>query len=236
MSFKNQYTPLRTEFSEQVQTMQPYQSRRFFRFIDRLRLALDLLIHADEPNELPQGATENLLLTRRGHDPLTGLPDRNVFQIQLQRAFHKMSRKKNYGFAILFIDLDGFKTINDTWGHLTGDHVLCTAASRLVECIRLGDMAARHGGDEFTVFLDNLNDEQTAILTARRICEQLKKPIAYKGLELTVSGSIGIACSRQNYQYPEEMLHQADRAMYEAKAQGKSGYVVSVGERSAVSV
>jgi diguanylate cyclase (GGDEF)-like protein/PAS domain S-box-containing protein len=175
------------------------------------------------------GDWASLSLTPPGHDFLTGLPDRRLFSIRLNRAFKKALRQEHYAFAVLFIDLDRFKYINDTFGHLAGDRILCEVAWRLVECIRPGDMAARHGGDEFTVFIDHLQDENTAINVARRISDRLKTPVAFEGRELSLAGSIGIAFSWQNYTRPEDMLNDADRAMYRAKAKGNSGYEIVSG-------
>jgi diguanylate cyclase (GGDEF)-like protein/PAS domain S-box-containing protein len=168
----------------------------------------------------------SLSLTPPGHDSLTGLPDRRYFSIRLNRAFKRALRQEHYAFAVLFIDLDRFKNVNDTFGHLAGDRILCKIAWRLVECIRPGDMVARHGGDEFAVFIDRLQDKKTAINVARRISERLKAPVIFEGREISLAGSIGIAFSWQNYTRPEDILNDADRAMYRAKAKGNSSYEI----------
>jgi diguanylate cyclase (GGDEF)-like protein/PAS domain S-box-containing protein len=168
----------------------------------------------------------SLSLTPPGHDSLTGLPDRRYFSIRLDRAFKRALRHEHYAFAVLFIDLDRFKNVNDTLGHLAGDRILCKIAWRLVECIRPGDMVARHGGDEFTVFIDRLHDKKTAINVARRISDRLKAPVIFDGQEISLAGSIGIAFSWHNYKRPEDILNDADRAMYRAKANGNSSYEI----------
>ena len=159
-------------------------------------------------------------LGQLGHDPLTGLPDRRLFERRLDRALQRAREQDNYKFAVCFIDLDNFKTINDRAGHLVGDRVLCEVAGRLVGCVRPGDMVARFGGDEFTVLIDNLHDDADAAPVARRIFSQLEKPVAVDGQAWEVAASIGVAIGSRGQRQIEDLLDDADRAMYRAKALG----------------
>jgi diguanylate cyclase len=155
-----------------------------------------------------------------GHDPLTGLPDRRLFDRRLDRAMERARQHDGYGFAVCFIDLDGFKAVNDGFGHLVGDRVLCEVARRLVGCVRPGDMAARYGGDEFTVFLDDLQSDADAGLVAARILDRLQAPATIDGREVTVRASVGMAASSADCRQFQDLLHRADRAMYRAKSLG----------------
>jgi diguanylate cyclase (GGDEF)-like protein/PAS domain S-box-containing protein len=168
-------------------------------------------------------------------DPLTGLPNRLLFIDRLGRLIKHAKRRKEHLFAVLFIDLDGFKLINDSLGHLVGDQLLLAVSSRLEKCLRLTDTVARLGesftmarlgGDEFTVLLDDLKDLGDANLTAGRLMKVLTAPFILAGKEVFASASIGIALSNSAYEDPNDMLRDADIAMYRAKSLGKGRYEV----------
>ena len=161
-----------------------------------------------------------------GRDAVTGLPDRRQFEGRLVVALRKARCRGDYRFAVLFIDLDGFKAVNDAWGHLHGDRVLQAIGARLAGCIRPEDMVARFGGDEFTVLLDHLRGPSDAIRVAERIQSQMATPLEVEGRRSEITASIGIALSWHGYRDPDAMLQDADRAMYRAKAEGKARYFV----------
>ncbi|MBJ7900345.1 MAG: EAL domain-containing protein [Cyanobacteria bacterium RI_101] len=157
------------------------------------------------------------------HDHLTRLPNRYLF---LDRLEHALQRRLPYQFAVLFLDLDGFKVINDSLGHASGDLLLQEIARRLQKCLRPADTLARLGGDEFTVLVENINSIQEAIAVAERIHQELTHPFDLNGQEIFTNTSIGIALSRAEYQHPQDIVRDADTAMYQAKARGKSCYAV----------
>jgi diguanylate cyclase (GGDEF)-like protein/PAS domain S-box-containing protein len=169
--------------------------------------------------------TEDQLLHASLHDALTGLPNRALFIIHLKRAIERAQEDKGYQFAVLFLDLDRFKVINDSLGHLIGDQLLMTVARRLKACLRSTDTVARLGGDEFTILLDNIRQPEDAIRVVERIQRELALPITLDGQELFTNASIGIALSNPTYSLPEDVLRDADTSMYRAKAQGRGSHV-----------
>jgi diguanylate cyclase (GGDEF)-like protein/PAS domain S-box-containing protein len=154
------------------------------------------------------------------HDSLTGLANRILFRDHVERALAKRRRGRT-SVAVLFLDLDDFKVINDSNGHRAGDRVLVEIARRLAEAIRADDVAARQGGDEFTVLLNGVRDADEAVATAERLLQELRRPIAIDGRSIAVGGSIGIALAGGRDAVTDDLLAHADAAMYEAKAQGK---------------
>jgi diguanylate cyclase (GGDEF)-like protein len=162
------------------------------------------------------------------HDPLTLLANRALFRDRVEHAL-AVSRRSDRGVAMLFIDLDDFKAINDNFGHSQGDRVLCATAQRLIQCTRSGDTVARLGGDEFAVLLENLGSKEAVIEIAGRIVNALREPFPFLGGESCVAASIGIAFATPD-DGVEEMLRNADVAMYSAKAQGKGRYAVFMAE------
>ncbi|MFN6530990.1 EAL domain-containing protein [Nostoc sp. ChiSLP03a] len=168
---------------------------------------------------------ESQLLHLAFHDTLTGLANRVAFMNRLKHAINYSKRHSDYLYAVLFIDLDRFKVINDSLGHLNGDQLLLAIASRLQTCIRSIDTAARLGGDEFTILLEGIQDVSDAIKVAERIQKELALPFKLDGQEVFITASIGIALSSTvDYQHPEELLRDADTAMYRAKMIGRARY------------
>jgi diguanylate cyclase (GGDEF)-like protein len=169
---------------------------------------------------------EEQLLRDALHDSLTGLPNRVLFADRLERSLSRITRDPDHHFAVLFLDLDRFKGINDSLGHGAGDELLLAFAKRLGTCLRPSDTMARLGGDEFTILLEDPREPDDAAGVATRILTALKQPFDLGSHEVFVSASIGIAVSTAGYKHPNDILRDADTAMYRAKAQGKSCYQV----------
>jgi histidinol-phosphatase (PHP family) len=160
---------------------------------------------------------------RANYDKLTGLPNRRLFFERLERMILESERDKTK-FALLFIDLDGFKMINDNYGHETGDEVLITLGKRLLMSVRKSDVVARMGGDEFTVLIRNIKDEASVEKFVIKIHEVLKEVIHLDSIECRVNASIGIGIFPKNGTDKETLLKNADSSMYDIKRNGKSGY------------
>jgi diguanylate cyclase (GGDEF)-like protein/PAS domain S-box-containing protein len=156
------------------------------------------------------------------HDSLTGLPNRLMFMDRLGQTVERLKQDPTYQFAILFLDLDRFKVINDSLGHLVGDELLIGIARRLERCVHSTDMVARLGGDEFTVLLEDIPNSDEAAKVADRIHAELAVPFNLSGNEVFTSTSIGIAMSSPDLERAEDLIRGADIAMYRAKASGKS--------------
>jgi Amt family ammonium transporter len=162
---------------------------------------------------------------RRGEaDPLTGLANRVLLNNSLRRALERAEKSTDYRFAILFLDLDDFKQVNDAYGHMLGDQVLVGVARQLEGAVRPGDIVARYGGDEFVVLLDVVGGIQPVLMVAERIRDRLSRPLRLPGRDLTVSASIGIALSDTGHKRAEDILTEADAAMYLAKQEGGASY------------
>lgn len=170
--------------------------------------------------------TEEKLLHDALHDSLTGLPNRVLFMERLSHALSVTKRRRNYSFAVLFLDFDRFKLINDSLGHAVGDQLLIAIARRLEKHLRFGDTVARLGGDEFTILLEDIKDVSATTSIADRLQEELTMPFYLDGHEIFTSASIGIASSTLGYSLAEDLLRDADIAMYRAKALGKARYEV----------
>jgi diguanylate cyclase (GGDEF)-like protein len=159
------------------------------------------------------------------HDSLTKLPNRALFSDRLQHALDRMTRRQE-SIAVLFLDLDEFKPVNDNFGHEVGDRLLIEVGRRLQSCLRPEDTIARLGGDEFTVLLEDITDVRYAIRVAERIAEALKDPFELDGHEASVTASIGIAVGTGRESTPDHLVRNSDQAMYEAKRSGKARFVV----------
>jgi diguanylate cyclase (GGDEF)-like protein/PAS domain S-box-containing protein len=168
---------------------------------------------------------EEQLLHQAFHDALTGLPNRNLF---LDRTRHALSLARRHDdlVAVLFLDLDNFKIVNDSLGHDIGDQLLVTIAGRILGCLREGDTAARLGGDEFAILLENLGDAEGSAGVAQRLLDALRMPLLLDGHEMFVTPSIGIAVSATSTDLAEDLLRDADVAMYIAKRNGRARYEI----------
>jgi len=168
-----------------------------------------------------QKQAEQQLLHNAFHDALTGLPNRALFMDRLKQSLGEAKKGEGYSFGVLFLDLDRFKVVNDSLGHQIGDQLLVATARRLESCLRPGDMVARLGGDEFAIILDHVRQIGDATQAAERIRERLATPFNLSGHEVFISASIGIALNQASSEGPDEILRNADTAMYRAKDQGR---------------
>ena len=178
---------------------------------------------AQEINQFPQKLD---LLTRQAfQDPLTALPNRGLFMDRLAHALARTERRPQH-VAVLFLDIDRFKVINDSLGHGVGDQVLGELSRRLAECVRPEDTIARLGGDEFAILLEDLDDAAGATAVAERVAKALEGPFTLEGREVVVTMSVGVALNTRRPIAPDELLRDADLAMYRAKGKGKNRYEV----------
>jgi diguanylate cyclase (GGDEF)-like protein/PAS domain S-box-containing protein len=172
-----------------------------------------------ERHELEQQLTHQAF-----HDALTGLANRALFR---DRLGHAMARARGAGsYGVLFVDLDDFKTVNDSLGHAAGDTLLREMTTRLRGCLREGDTAARLGGDEFAILLEDVEDDDHCVTIADRLLEALAEPFHVDGTEVTTGASIGIAIGHGGHSAPEDLMRNADLALYDAKNHGKNRYAV----------
>jgi diguanylate cyclase (GGDEF)-like protein/PAS domain S-box-containing protein len=160
------------------------------------------------------------------HDALTGLPNRALFMDHLKLAIARSRRSLTTKFAVLYLDLDRFKVINDSLGHTIGDQLLVGIADRLKKHLRPGDTVARLGGDEFTVLVEDIEDESESVQVAERVQKELSIPFTLSGREVFTTVSMGIAPSSTGYERAEDILRDADTAMYRAKSLGKARYEI----------
>ncbi len=206
------------------------QRRKHAQALQRLNAELELRVQA-RTRELSEQIVvrervEEQLKHQVMHDPLTGLPNRVYLRDRLERAMATMRRHGDQRFALLYLDIDRFKLFNDSLGHQAGDAVLREVATRLNQCVREPDVVARLSGDEFAIFLHDAPLPQTACKIAERIMVSLLAPMLIDGHELQASASIGIAISAERHQTTDELLHDADVALYRAKSAGRQRFVL----------
>ncbi|MGQ0561474.1 MAG: putative bifunctional diguanylate cyclase/phosphodiesterase [Gemmatimonadota bacterium] len=170
--------------------------------------------------------TEEQLAYSAFHDPLTELPNRALFMDRLERIVRAARRRANYRFGVLFLDLDRFKIVNDTMGHLVGDELLKAVARRLEGAVRSEDTVARLGGDEFALIIDSIRDAGDATRVAERIIHELAMPFTIEGRDVHTGTSVGVALSYSGNDSAEGLLRDADAAMYRAKTGGRGRYEV----------
>ncbi|WP_232034929.1 EAL domain-containing protein [Desulfovibrio ferrophilus] len=169
---------------------------------------------------------ESALRHQAFHDPLTGLPNRILFLDHLRQAMERTKRTKDFVYAVLYMDLDRFKIINDSLGHNIGDELLKHVARKLEEAVRTMDTVARFGGDEFAVLLEDMRAPREAIKIAKRISDAVKEPAHLGGYDVHTSASLGIVLVKKDYDRPDSILRDADTAMYRAKESGRSRFKV----------
>ena len=169
---------------------------------------------------------EEQLAHQAFHDALTGLPNRVLFLERVERAVERANRRDDYRFAVLMVDLDRFKLVNDSLGHQAGDKLLMAAARRMESCVRAVDTVARLGGDEFALLLEEYTSPHDVTRVAQRIHEIMTRPFSVDDNDVVCGASIGIVMKTKSYTQAEDILRDADIAMYRAKSQGKAQYKV----------
>jgi diguanylate cyclase (GGDEF)-like protein len=193
-------------------------------FEDRLGKVLEIAIRLARI-AIEQHAMSRRLEYQAQRDLLTGLPNRYLFEDRLTHALNQAKRKKER-LAVLFLDLDGFKTVNDRWGHHCGDCVLQEVALRIQNCVRASDTVARLGGDEFTLILSDIQNDDDAEKVAKKISEALGQPFLVENIETHITASIGIAFAAGNGDNLKNLMRNADSAMYRVKESGKNRYEI----------
>jgi diguanylate cyclase (GGDEF)-like protein/PAS domain S-box-containing protein len=169
---------------------------------------------------------EQQLLHNALHDTLTGLPNRALFLDRLERAMERARRHPNTLFAVLMLDFDRFAMVNDSLGHAVGDHLLIAASGRLESCLRTADTIARIGGDEFIILLEDINNVSDVTQVAERLLEEMTVPFNLLGQKVIITTSIGVVLGSLSYDKPEDIMRDADIAMYRAKSQGRGRYAM----------
>lgn len=232
-----EYAEIDQEMLRQLQETgicQPYEKEYFCRDGSRIFVLVGVARLDHSPDQVvcfvldisDRKAAEEQLVHDALHDTLTGLPNRLLFIDRLEHAISRAKRQEDFQFAVLFLDLDRFKVINDSLGHLAGDKLLITIAERLQQCVRDVDTVARLGGDEFTILLEGIHSLTEVMTTAERVQADLKVPIELEGQEVYTTASIGVVPYSDSYQSSEELLRDADIAMYQAKTSGKAQFAL----------
>ena len=170
--------------------------------------------------------TEDRLAYISVHDPLTDLPNRTLFLDRLDHAMERAKRHKDFRYAVFFMDLDRFKVVNDSLGHRIGDDLLVESSQRIADCLRGEDTVGRLGGDEFVVLLEDVRDMKEVVQIAERIQNSLATPFDLEGHVIFVFASMGIVMSDSHYEKPDDVIRDADIAMYRAKGQGLGRYAI----------
>lgn len=211
--------PVSADLTEKVERERAEQAERHVAELSR---------YIAEQERISKALEENKEHFRHAafHDALTGLPNRPMLIDRLKLAIERSKYKRDYLFAVLFIDVDRFKNINDSLGHNTGDRLLVAISERIGSCLRPTDTVARLGGDEFAILLDRLDSARNATEVAERIQSELLKPFSLNGHEVYATASIGIRLSVDAWEDAETMLRDADTAMYRAKDNGKACHEV----------
>src|SRR6185369_9163895 len=171
-------------------------------------------------------AAEDKLQHDATHDALTGLPNRALFIGKLSEALGRRKERQTYSVSVLFVDVDRFKYVNDSLGHVIGDQLLVKISQRLSECLRPSDMVARLGGDEFMILVEGNHEGTETIAIAERIQEKFRIPFSLQGNEIYSSASIGILHASEKHFTSEDMMRDADTAMYQAKRAGKARHEI----------
>ena len=193
-------------------------SHRIRLILKQKRAEARLLLEITERKKL-----EEKLRKRAEFDALTALPNRVVFRDRLSQAIRMSERSKRLG-AVLFIDLDRFKWVNDALGHKAGDELLIQVAQRLSSCVRKSDTVARFGGDEFIILLPDIQPESLSEHVAQKVLEQLAMPFRLSGRDVKISGSVGVTVFPPDNLDPDVLVKNADSAMYRAKKSGRNAY------------
>jgi diguanylate cyclase (GGDEF)-like protein len=197
------------------------------RSIDDRRLALARTLAFEAAMAIENGRLYHELRERSLHDPLTGLANRSLFFDRVSHAIARVARQPDALVAVLYVDLDNFKTVNDTLGHARGDRLLVLVAERLLTAVRGSDTVARLGGDEFALLLEDLASADVSLIVAERALSLLSKPFDLGGQSVDIGASIGVALRAKGGLSAESLTHEADVAMYEAKRSGKGRVVRS---------